>query len=272
MERGNAIIVNTETLDPEQCRQLLQWNTNNRKLSRRKVEEYRRDIADGKWEVNGEAISIDLNGKLLNGQHRLTAALEANQPITTVVVRGLSPEVVHTIDTGKKRTYSDWLGMNNVPHASGVAATMKVLANLAFGQSKIRSITHSEMDHILARHPGIVESAARTNKIFPKMATSIAAGHYIIKHLGYPETTAENLLHVWKSGQATYVNDAMVFVREYLIRHQHNELRVSIDFRRRLFNTGLEKFIQGNGMMNARLNGKGLSITGWTERELGIHA
>lgn len=104
------------------------------------------------------------------------------------------------------------------------------------------------------------------------MNTSIGAGHYIIKHLGYPETTAENLLHVWKSGQATYANDAMVFVREYLIRHQHNELRVGIDFRRRLFNTGLEKFIQGNGMMNARLNGKGLSITGWTERELGIHA
>lgn len=272
MQRGNAIIVNTETLEPEQCRQLLQWNTNNRKLNRRKVEEYKRDIVDGKWEVNGEAISIDINGQLLNGQHRLTAALEANIPFTTVVVRGLSPEVIHTIDTGKKRTYADRLYMNDVPHATGVAATMKVLANLAFGQSKIRSLTHSQMDMILTKHPGIVESAQKTNKIFPKMNTNIGAGHYIIRYLNYPETIAENLIAVWKTGQATYSDDAMVFVREYLIRHQHNELKVSADFKRRLFNTGLEKFIQRKPMMNARINGKGLRIAGWTEIELGVHA
>jgi len=273
MERGNAIIVNTETLEPEQIRQMLQSNTNNRKLSRRKVDEYKRDMVDGKWEINGEAISLDLNSKLINGQHRLTAALEAGLPITTVVVRGLSPDVIHTIDTGKKRTYSDRLSMSGVPHATGVAATLKVLANLAFGQNKIRSPSHSEMDKILTQHPGIIDSAALTSKIFPKMNTSIGAGHYIIKYLGYPEATSENLLHVWKSGQQTYTHDAMVFVREYLIRHQGNELKVNMDYRRRLFNVGLEKFIQSKPMQNSHMSaGKGLSITGWTEKELGIHA
>lgn len=261
-----------ETLNKQMCLNLLSRNKNNRKLNRNKVEEYKRDIAAGKWEVNGETIGIDINGNVVNGQHRLVAAAECGVDLITVVVRGLNPDVVHTIDTGKKRTFADRLFMNDIPNSTAVAATLKTLANLAFGQIKIKSLTHSEMAKLLDLHPGIIDSAAATAKIFPKMATYIGAGHYIIKYLGYPQSRADDLLYVWKSGQQSYNHDAMVFVREYLIKHQNNELRVSIDFRRRLFNTGLEKFIQMHPMQNARLNGRGLSISGWTERELGLNA
>jgi hypothetical protein len=266
------VIANTETLTPQMCRDLLNRNINNRKLNRHKVEEYKRDIMAGKWEVNGETIGIDYKGNLVNGQHRLTAAAECDTNLVTVVVRGLSPKVIHTIDTGKKRSFADRLYIDEVQNATAVAATIKTLANLAFGQTKIKSLTHSEMAKLLGIHPGIIDSTAATIKIFPKMATSIGAGHYIINHLGYPQSRADDLLYVWKSGQQTYEHDAMVFVREYLIKHQHNELRVSLDFRRRLFNSGLEKFIKMQPMQSARLNGRALSITGWTERELGLNA
>lgn len=266
------VTAKTETLTPQMCRDLLGRNSNNRKLNRQKVEEYKRDIAAGKWEINGETIGIDYRGNLVNGQHRLTAAAECEVNLVSVVVRGLNPKVIHTIDTGKKRSFSDRLYIDDVPNATAVAATLKTLANLAFGQSKIKPLTHSEMAKLLNLHPGIIDSAAATVKIFPKMATSIGAGHYIITYLGYPKSRADDLLYVWKSGQQTYEHDAMVFVREYLIKHQHNEMRVSIDFRRRLFNTGLEKFIQMFPMQNARLNGRGLHITGWTEQELGLNA
>ena len=139
-----------------------------------------------------------------------------------------------------------------------------------FGQAKIKSLTHSEMAKLLELHPGIIESASATVKIFPKIATNIAAGHYIINYLGYPKSRADDLISVWKSGQQTYENDAMVFVREYFIKHQANDLRISMDFRRRLFNTGFEKFIQMKPMQSSRLGTNCLKINGWTEQELGL--
>jgi hypothetical protein len=260
----------TEKITPQMCEQWLATNKSNRRINRRIIEDYKRDIIAQKWEINGETIGIDWNGDLVNGQHRCIAGLESGIDFYSIVVRGLNPDVIHTIDTGKKRSFADRLYMTGVPNSTAVAATLKTLANLAFSQSKIKSLTHSEMAKLLKLHPGIIESAALTVKIFPKMATYIGAGHYLIKYLGYPESRADDLLYVWKSGQQTYENDAMVFVREYLIKHQNNELRCSMDFRRRLFNTGLQKFIEMRPMHNSRLSNHSLKINGWTERQLGL--
>jgi len=260
----------TERLTPQMCKELLSTNTNNRSVNRNKVEEYKRDIIARKWEINGETIGIDWNGNLINGQHRCIAGFESGIDFYCIVVRGLDPNVVHTIDTGRKRSFADRLFMENIPYSTMVAATLKTLANLAFGQAKIKSLTHSEMAKLLELHPGIIESASATVKIFPKIATNIAAGHYIINYLGYPKSRADDLISVWKSGQQTYENDAMVFVREYFIKHQANDLRISMDFRRRLFNTGFEKFIQMKPMQSSRLGTNCLKINGWTEQELGL--
>jgi len=259
-----------EKITPQMCGAWLKTNKRNRRINLSKVDEYKRDLIAQKWEINGETIGIDWNGKLLNGHHRCIAGLETGVDFYCVVVRDLDPDVVHTIDTGKKRSFADRLYMDQVPNATAVAATLKTLANLAFGQTKIKALTHSEMNKLLELHPGIIESSQATIKIFTKMATSIGAGHYIINYLGYPRSRADDLLSVWKTGQQTYEHDAMVFVREYFIKHQTNDLKISMDFRRRLFNTGLEKFIQMRPMQTARLSPTCLKITGWTEQELGL--
>ena len=61
-----------EFITPEIAQALLETNTENRKLSRGTVQAYSQDILAGNWDENvGVAISIDENGILRDGQHRL---------------------------------------------------------------------------------------------------------------------------------------------------------------------------------------------------------
>ena len=90
----------TALVTPEMCRDWLSRNPANRKLDRRIIDQYARDMASGDWELNGETICIDWNNNLINGQHRCTAGLKAGVPFETVLVTGLPPKARDTIDGG----------------------------------------------------------------------------------------------------------------------------------------------------------------------------
>ena len=55
-------------------------------------------MQNGEWKLNGKSICFDWNGRLLNGQHRLSAVVRSGVPLTTLVVRGLDPALVPTQD------------------------------------------------------------------------------------------------------------------------------------------------------------------------------
>ena len=67
---GNAKIVD---ITPEMAREYLEKNSHNRRLSERSVRNLATAIKNGEWQVNGEAIKVDKEGNLLDGQHRLSA-------------------------------------------------------------------------------------------------------------------------------------------------------------------------------------------------------
>lgn len=56
------------------------------------------EMQDGKWKLNGKTICFDRTGRLLNGQHRLSAVVRSGVSLTTVVVRGLDPALVPAKD------------------------------------------------------------------------------------------------------------------------------------------------------------------------------
>ena len=70
MERnGNAKIIE---ITPEMAQRYLERNTHNRRLSERSVRELVTAIKNDEWQVNGEAIKVDEEGNLIDGQHRLS--------------------------------------------------------------------------------------------------------------------------------------------------------------------------------------------------------
>ena len=61
----------------------------NRKLNTRHVELYANEIRSNRWKLNGDAIRLDPDGRILDGQHRLQACVLAGIPFQTIVMTGV---------------------------------------------------------------------------------------------------------------------------------------------------------------------------------------
>lgn len=110
------------TLTPERAAEYLNRNPRNRKVSPRNYAVIVRAIRNGEWELNGEAIKIDTNGFILDGQHRCHAVVEAGLSIKTFIIENLPATVQDTMDTGKSRTLADILAIRGEANANTVAA------------------------------------------------------------------------------------------------------------------------------------------------------
>jgi hypothetical protein len=69
------------SVTPELAAKWLELNDHNRGVVTARVDQYAADMRRGEWRVNGEAIKISADGKILDGQHRLLAVLEADVAI-----------------------------------------------------------------------------------------------------------------------------------------------------------------------------------------------
>jgi hypothetical protein len=107
---------------PETAREWLGFNTRNRSLRPRITAAYAADMKAGDWQVNGDAIKFAADGRLLDGQHRLAAVIEAGVTVPVLVARGLPDEAQDTYDAGFKRSFSDALGLRGEAYAKDLAA------------------------------------------------------------------------------------------------------------------------------------------------------
>lgn len=126
----NAEIV---TITPEWARQTLEEQAaleetsvvKQRRLDKNRVGQYAAEMRSGGWMLNGEGIQFN-GARLLNGQHRLAAVVEANTPVQMLVVRGVDPKAFSTIDQGKSRTIGDLLKMQGLMYSSELAGGARV--------------------------------------------------------------------------------------------------------------------------------------------------
>lgn len=114
-------------ITPEMAAEILEMNENNRPLRQMMVKKYASDMRAGRWALNGEA--IQMNGtRLLNGQHRLKACVEAGVPFTTLLVRGVDSSLFKTFDQHGKRTNGDVLAIMGVKSHNVVASAARMAA------------------------------------------------------------------------------------------------------------------------------------------------
>lgn len=142
-----------ETISPTTAAAWLAHNTHNRTLNRVTVAVYARDMKAGRWHFTGEAVKWSTGGVLLDGQHRLAAIIEADVPVKMVVVRGLVPESQDAMDTGRRRTAGDALGLHGEKRATNLAATAKLI--LTDGDRRNYRPTQPEVLALIAEDPAI---------------------------------------------------------------------------------------------------------------------
>lgn len=129
-----------ETVTPEQARKMLEANTGNRAVRAAWVRNLAGMIVKGEWVTTHQGIAFDETGRLVDGQHRLLAIVEAGKSVKILVTRGLPEGSYKYLDGGRARVLSDRISLVN-DHWDNVLCTSLVRAYLCSAKQKHSEIT-----------------------------------------------------------------------------------------------------------------------------------
>ena len=118
----------------------------NRDEKQKYIDKYSNDMSNGEFMLSPDAITIDTEGHLINGQHRLLAVVDSGIPQPFVVMYNVPPETKDIINNGNPTTNKDRakmnleeIGMNINRHAWGMMC--ECLAFATNGEKKKHDFT-----------------------------------------------------------------------------------------------------------------------------------
>jgi hypothetical protein len=166
-------------ITPDMARDWLTRNHENRPIGARRVHYLATAIARGEYMLTGEAIKFDTEGYLLDGQHRLAAIIEANQPIRSLVVRDIDTAARRVMDTGKTRTLGDVAVMEGITGGADLVtvARTSLALRLAVDRSDLADyITRTGLLDFIAKNAGELRVAYRRGTALARNAGGATKG------------------------------------------------------------------------------------------------
>jgi len=151
---------------------------NNRKPRPSKIAQYARDMHNGRWQDTGDAIRFDVKDRMIDGQNRAHAVIDAlempctpdcthpaGEPPAVIylnVMYGVEPDAIFVMDTGAARTLGNALQFNGVRHANNVGTVIRWAMMWDKGQLTATgpSPTHAEMMMRYRQDPDRFDTAA----------------------------------------------------------------------------------------------------------------
>lgn len=187
-----------EKLTPEIATSILEGSSDikNRNVHDGHVQWLAAQMKAGKWVLNGEAIILDDENQLIDGQHRLWAIIQSDTTIESLVTRGVDRKGFSTIDTGSARTLANVLGIVGEKYAAAVAAalswTYRHDQGKMFAPSKSSGFSHQVGLTVMKKHPGIRDSAEFIGKLMKNpILKKISASALIFLHYRFSTHSKE---------------------------------------------------------------------------------
>jgi len=114
---------------PEWAKNIMQdRNQSNRRIEKRRVIKYARDMILKNWQLNNDDICFFKNGSLANGQHRLAAIIASKETVRMSFKFGLDKSSTSTIDEGRSRSNLDVINIMGLDSSKySIAATNFIL-------------------------------------------------------------------------------------------------------------------------------------------------
>ena len=215
---GYEVVIVTPVL----ARAWLSMNGKNRQVSEATVRDYAGMIERGEWLLTGEPILLDREGHLINGQHRLMAVILAGQSIEVLVVRNVDPAAMLTIDTGKRRTFADYLSLDGHKDVNNLASAAtwvwRYHNNCMYDRGEHPS--RAQLKEVLDNNPGISESLRRVSVIAARAlgaSTSLLAGVHFLLATQSGRAAADQFIDDLVNGSELSANNPIFILREKLI-------------------------------------------------------
>ena len=213
-----------EKITPEKAKAILSRNKVNRKLNKGTVVAYAEDIKNGRWDTNTTAcIAIGKNGDLKDGQHRLSAIILADKPVSMWVCRGVGDNVV--FDCGRNRSLGDFMKINH-PELDKkftndrVLSMVRALVLATRGQVQWKVTQHECEDFIFEHMDDLEEffNVIPLRGIQKLSVTLVYLGMFTAYKGGVPLSDLEHFSAVLFSGMSESSQDfPIIAYRNYLL-------------------------------------------------------
>lgn len=177
--KRDGIEITVETIGPRRAAGYLKQNQGNRRISPGHVDAIGRDITEGRWMLNAQPICFAASGRLLNGQHRLSAVVKSGVAIEVVVVRGLSEEAFTTYDQGLKKATLSEVGDKRIG-SFGDRTLLTAVASLIWKNErrppnwKAAKPSAAEVKDIVDQNPDLLDLRTHGRRMTPYMIPSAA--------------------------------------------------------------------------------------------------
>lgn len=136
------------TVTPELALMLLNHMVSNRKVSSKKVSRIKNDIREGRWYNSNILVTRSSDGRLIDGQHRLTAVYELGVTLKMNFMLGEADEAVSAIDSpGTNRTLSQISDIAGLGFTTNQLSAVRglFLHTPGLGQSVARSLSDQQI-------------------------------------------------------------------------------------------------------------------------------
>jgi hypothetical protein len=194
---------------PEIAQHWLTYNTSNRSIVNARVEQFKADMERGDWSDNGETIRFAY-GKLLDGQHRLTALVLAGVTLRLPVMFGLDPESQVTMDTGRGRTPRDVLSIEGLGKweagVFGSAVHGILSARAGMLPSSTAKHTNREVRNFFLENRSAIEASLQVLHDLPRKPTPLPFSRALTMHFLFAERSREDADNFF---QRLYIGDGL---------------------------------------------------------------
>lgn len=170
---------------PAMAARWLTLNSGNRKPSRAKVRRFADVIRSGKWTMNGETLKFSASGRLLDGQSRLRAIIEANAPAMIEMRFGIPDAAQQTMDAGEGRRATHALEMLGYKDAHVLSPALRFVYQMESGGIRAGGSTtgrQSVMENLAV--PALIK---RNEKLTESVTWAIAQGQPLRKLMPFSE-------------------------------------------------------------------------------------
>lgn len=219
---NNEVVIVT----PQIAEQWLSANTNNRQVKKTHVKRMSAAMVRGEWILNGETVKFDANGRLVDGQHRLRAVVEAGVNVPIEVRYNVPVDAFATIDTGVVRGAKDALythGVGNNTYDIAAAARIAFhglnssIERVFYGSSV--ALSNKQVVQFVEAHSSLVDLTTElyereVRKLCP---LSLAAGVFWLIIYKHSRAAVNPFLDAFLSGESLTAEHPAYILRERLI-------------------------------------------------------
>jgi hypothetical protein len=215
------------TIWPAQAKAILVAMPNQRTFYPNHAAWFAEMIRSGDFELTHQGIAFDKAGLLLDGQHRLSACIDADTAITVQATFNLDRKLFEAMDRGRKRSFADDLVCGSIAKNGVQAGILATAARFLYQYDRGNDLAVApnraafraqQIRESLARHPFIqdaVSFVAANHNRWKGLGPGPASALYSLIHEASPVKAETFIDQVLKGDDPNSCRPAYMF-REYL--------------------------------------------------------